>query len=229
MPKKSTERGPLSRGEVIEGAMLLADREGIDQLSMRRLGQELGVEAMSLYRHVANKEEILDGIVDRVVEEIDVPRVDGEWREEMRARAESAHGCRRRTSCAALLLISRVNVGPAMLRFVDATIGCLMNAGFSAATADHAWNAIENHIYGYTLQKLNFPFEPEEYAQAAAAFLPQIPQATYPHLHTLSEKVIAGEHDGLHDFSFGLEMILDGLAAKLPGESRYSTAAEGGS
>ena len=218
MPKPSAKRGPLSREEVLSAALLLADRDGIDKLSMRRLGQELQVEAMSLYRHVANKEEILDGIVDLVVAEMDVPEVGGEWRAELRKRAHSAHEVLLRHPWAPLLLISRVNVGPAMLRFIDATLGCLMNAGFSPATADHAWNAIDNHVYGYTLQKLNFPFEPEEYAAAATEFLPMIPASTYPHLHLLSQKVIAGEHDGLHDFSFGLDMILDGLAAKLSGE-----------
>ena len=104
-----------------------------------------------------------------------------------------------------------VNVGPAMLRYVDATIGCLRAAGFSYQMADHAWNALDSHIYGFTLQKLNFPLEPEEYAAAAQHFLPLIPAEQYPHLRGMSMEVIAGHHDGLHDLEFGLDVLLDGL------------------
>ncbi len=211
-PKARTRRRtPLSRERVLQAALTLADKEGIEALSMRRLGEELGVEAMSLYKHAANKDDILDGIVDLVAGEIELPTIGGDWKVSMRRRASSAHEVLLRHPWAAMLFVSRANVGPAMLRYVDATIGCLREAGFSYKMADHAWNAIDNHVYGFTLQKLNFPLKPEEYAQAAKAFLPQIPPDRYPYLNGLSQEVIAGRHNGLHDFQFGLDLILDGL------------------
>lgn len=95
--------------------------------------------------------------------------------------------------------------------YVDATIGCLREAGFSYAMADHAWNALDSYVYGFTLQKLNFRFEPQEYAKMAKAFLPMIPAAQFPYLNGLSQQVIDGQHDGLHGLEFGLDLILDGL------------------
>jgi AcrR family transcriptional regulator len=209
--KKSRVRAPLSKERVLAAAVALADGEGLAALSMRRLGEALGVEAMSLYRHVANKEDILDGIVDMVVGEIAAPEVGGAWQAAMRRRAVSAHAVLMRHPWATMLLVSRANVGPAMLRYVDATIGCLRAAGFSFVTADHAWNAIDSHVYGFTLQRLNFPFKPEEYAKMAQLFLPQLPAGAFPHLVGMSMEVIAGRHDGLHDLGFGLDLILEGL------------------
>lgn len=215
-PKKPRKRAPLTQERVLRKAVALADKLGIEALSMRRLGQALGVEAMSLYKHVASKEELLAGIVDRVVSEIDAPALRGDWKAAMRSRATSAHAVLMRHPWATMLLVSQANVGPAMLRYVDATIGCLREAGFSFAMADHAWNAIDNHVYGFTLQKLNFPFKPEEYATAAQGFLPQLPAGEYPYLRGLSEQIITGQHDGMHDFEFGLELILTGLEKLLP-------------
>ena len=207
----SRPRPPLSRDRVLNAAVTLANEAGLDALSMRRLGQALGVEAMSLYKHVANKDDLLDGIVDIVAGEIEVPAIGGDWRAAMRNRAISAHEVLVRHPWATMLIVSRVNSGPAMLRYVDATIGCLRAAGFSWAMADYAWNAIDSHVYGFTLQKLNFPCEPEEYAEVANAFLPQVPKDEYPHLHGMADEVIARRHDGVQDFEFGLDLILDGL------------------
>jgi AcrR family transcriptional regulator len=211
MGKRVKRRLPLSKERVLRAAVELADDGGIASLSMRRLGQALGVEAMSLYKHVANKDEILDGIVDLVVAEIEVPAIGRDWKQAMRRRATSAHAMLMRHPWATMLLLARVNVGPAMLRYVDATVGCLREAGFSWAMTDHAWNAVDAHIYGFTLQKLNFPFAPEEYVTAAETFLPRIPADAYPWLVGMSQEVIAGRHDGLQDFAFGLDLILDGL------------------
>ena len=209
--RSSSPRPQLSKGRVLQTAVGLADEIGIAALSMRKLGQALGVEAMSLYKHVANKDDILDGIVDLVAAEIEVPTIGGDWKESMRRRANSAHEVLLHHPWATMLIVSRANVGPAMLRYVDATIGCLREAGFSFKMADHAWNVIDSHIYGFTLQKLNFPFKPEEYAEVAETFLAQIPMDDYPYLNALSQEVIDGRHDGLQDFSFGLDLILDGL------------------
>ncbi|MDF1755163.1 MAG: TetR/AcrR family transcriptional regulator C-terminal domain-containing protein [Verrucomicrobiales bacterium] len=214
----ANERRPLSRERVLQAAVRLADEVGIESLSMRKLGQELGVEAMSLYRHVANKDEILDGIVDIVAGEIELPALQGDWKAEMRRRANSAHHVLMSHPWATMLIVSRVNTGPAMLRYVDATIGCLREAGFTYALADHAWNAIDSHIYGFTLQKLNFPFAPEEYAEVAKAYIDQIPVEQYPYLNGMSREVIDGKHDGLQDFAFGLDLLLDGLESCLDRE-----------
>jgi len=204
-------RPPLSTERVLRTAVTLADEIGIASLTMRKLGQALGVEAMSLYKHVANKDAILDGVVEIVASEIDVPSIGGDWKTAMRKRARSAHDVLLRHPWATLLIVSRANVGPAMLRYVDASIGCLREAGFSYALADHAWNAIDSYIYGFTLHKLNFPFQPEEYAEVAEAYLPMIPVDQYPYLHGMSKEVIGGRHDGVHDLEFGLELVLDGL------------------
>jgi AcrR family transcriptional regulator len=208
---KSMPPLPLSRERVLQVAMRMADGDGVEALSMRKIAQELGVQAMSLYNHVANKDDILDGIVDMVVAEIELPDPKIDWKTAMRRRAISAHGVLLRHPWAAMAMISRVNVGSAMLRYIDATLGCLREAGFSFETADHAGNAIDNHIYGFTLQELNFPFEPGEYAQQAKNFISYIPPEKYPYMNRLSHYVIEGRYDGLHDFEFGLDLILDGL------------------
>lgn len=192
-------------------ALHMADEGGIEALSMRKIAQALGVKAMSLYNHVTNKNDILDGIVDIVVSEIEVPSFKVEWKIAMGRRAISAYTVLLRHPWATLALVSRVNVGPAMLRYVDATLGCLREAGFSFEMADHAWNTIDSHIYGFTLQQLKFPFEAAEYAEAGKRFVSQIPADQYPYLNGLTCEVIEGRHDGLHDFEFGLRLILDGL------------------
>lgn len=192
-------------------AVRLADEHGIEALSMRRLAQALGVEAMSLYNHVANKEDVLNGIVDLVVAEIELPAIGADWKAVMRRRAISAHEVLLRHPWAALLIVSHLNTGPVMLRYVDATIGCLREAGFSYEMADHAWNAIDSHIYGFTLQELNFPLDPSEYVDAAKRFFPLLPADQYPHMRALAQLLIDGEHRGVHDFEFGLDLLLDGL------------------
>jgi AcrR family transcriptional regulator len=206
-----TPRAGLSKERVLRAAVTLADELGIASLSMRKLDEALGVEAMSLHRHVANNDAILDGIVDIVAGEFEAPALGGNWQAALRRRAIAAHEALVRHPWATMLIVSRANVGPAMLHYVDATIGCLREAGFSYAMADHVWNALDSHVYGFTLQKLTFPFEPHEYATMAKAFLPMIPADQFPHLNGLSQQVIDGKHDGLHSLEFGLDLILDGL------------------
>jgi AcrR family transcriptional regulator len=209
--REMTSPTPLSRERVLDAALHLADESGLESLSMRKLAQALGVKAMSLYNHVANKDDLLDGIIDQVVSEIEIPNLSVDWKTAMWQRATSAHAMLLRHPWAALALMSRVNVGPAMLRYVDTTLGCLREAGFSFEMADHAWNAIDSHIYGFTLQELNFPLEAAAYAEAAENFLSYIPPEKYPYLNQLSCHIIEGRYDGLHDFEFGLELILNGL------------------
>jgi AcrR family transcriptional regulator len=219
MPKKKNPDTilpvPLSRERVLLAALRLADAEGLEALSMRNLAQELGVKAMSLYNHVKNKDDLIDGIVDIVVGEIEVPDFKLDWKTAMRRRAISAHEVLLRHPWATMLIVSRINVGPAMLRYVDATLGCLHEAGFSLEMADHIWNAMDSHIYGFTLQELNFPVEAENYSKAAKEGLPLIPAEQYPYMNYLTHEVIGRRYDGLHDFEFGLDLILNGIEALL--------------
>lgn len=212
MPARSKPpRAPLTREAVVLAAVEMADERGLEALSMRKLAEVLGVEAMSLYNHVANKDDLLDGMVDAVIAEVALPQIGGDWKAELRKRAVSAHEMLTRHPWASMLVISRMNTGPAMLRYVEATIGCLREARFSIAQTDHAWNALDCHIYGFTLLKANFPIDPEEYASAAARYLPRLPAETYPHMHAMTVEVAEGRHSGVNDFSFGLDLILDGL------------------
>ncbi|MFI6173063.1 TetR/AcrR family transcriptional regulator C-terminal domain-containing protein [Nocardia sp. NPDC051052] len=214
MPNTSANgaaRAPLNREKVLHTAVQFADEHGLAALSMRKLAQTLGVEAMSLYNHVTNKDDLLDGIADLVVAEMGVPEIGGDWKAAMRARAIAAHEVLLRHPWANGLIGTRLNVGPAMLRYVDATVGCLRAAGFSYPLADRAWNALDSHIYGFTLQQVNFPLQPDEYASAAQQFLPLIPADRFPYMNALSQLVIDGKHTGIADFSFGLNLILDGL------------------
>ncbi len=209
--RKKGNRPPLTREKVLSAALRMADEDGLETLSMRNLARALKVEAMSLYNHVASKEDLLDGLVELVAGELDVPTLGGDWRAAMRQRARSAHVAFTRHPWATMLFVSRVNIGPNMLRYVDATIGCLREAGFSYPMADHAWNALDAYIYGFTLQNRNFPLDPSEYASSAQAFLPMIPVEQFPYLNGMSQEVIAGRHDGLHQFDFGLDLLLAGL------------------
>ncbi len=191
--------------------MRIADKQGLDALTMRNLAQALGVEAMSLYHHVKNKDDILDGLIEVVVSEIEVPTIGGDWREAMRRRASSAHRVLTAHPWATTLLMSRISIGPAMMRYVNATLGCLRESGFSFPLADHAWNAMDSYIYGFTLQQLNSPVQPDDYAAAAAMFAPQIDAEAYPYLVGLTAEVVAGRHDGVNNLEFGFELVLDGL------------------
>lgn len=202
---------PLSREQILQTALHLADEGGLEALSMRKVAQELGVKAMSLYNHIANKDDMIDGIVNLVVSEIELPRFDLDWKTAMRRRAISAHEVLLKHPWAAMAIMSRINIGPAMLSYIDRTIGCLREAGFSWEMADHAWNAIDSHIYGFTLQELNFPVEATEYAETAESFISHIPPGQYPYMHQLSLYIIDGSYDGLHDFELGLDFVLDGL------------------
>lgn len=207
----TSRRTPLSRDRILRAGIRLADRKGIEALSMRRLATALGVEAMSLYNHVANKDELLDGMVDIVVGEITLPVPGGDWKATLRARAHSTLAVMTAHPWAPMLIVSRITVGPNRLRYIDASLGVLREAGFSWAETDRAWNTMDNYILGYTLQQQNFPVDPDEYAAAAAAYLPMLPAATYPYMHELTARVADGSHDGTLDFAFGLQLILDGL------------------
>lgn len=207
----SARRAPLSRDRILRAGIKLADRHGLEALSMRKLATALKVEAMSLYNHVANKDELLDGMVDVVIGEITPPPRGGDWKAAMRARATSALAVMTAHPWAPMLVVSRINVGPNMLGYIDATLATLREAGFSWFETDRAWNAMDNYIYGFALQQQHFPVNPDEYASAAAGYLSMLPAELYPYMHELTALVAAGSHDGTLDFAFGLDLILDGL------------------
>jgi AcrR family transcriptional regulator len=202
-------RATLTRVAVLRAAVALADQSGIESLTMRRLGEEVGVKAMSLYNHVANKDDILDGIVDLVVGDIDVPPNGTDWKSAMRQRAVSAHEVLLAHPWAAMLIMSRYNIGPGMTRYLDATLGRLREGGFSIEGALDAWNTLDSHLYGFTLQELNLPFDVSETQQVSADVLGQLPADEYPHVaEVITEIMQSGRAE---NFEFGLDLILDGL------------------
>jgi AcrR family transcriptional regulator len=206
-------RAPLSRERVMRAAVALADKGGIESLTMRRLGQELRVEAMSLYNHVANKEDIVDGIVDLVFGEIDVPSDGAGWKTAMRQRAISARDVLLRHPWATSLMQSRTKPGPATLRHNDSVLGSLRAAGFTVEMAAHAFSVMDGYIYGFALQQMNLPsHSSEEATQLAEGILRQLPANEYPHLaEMITEHAMNPGYDYADEFEFGLDLILDGL------------------
>jgi len=198
---------------VLRGAVAVADAAGIGALTIRSLAQELGVKPMSVYHYVANKDEILDGIVDLVFDEIDLPSTDGDWRSEMRRRATSARRALRCHPWAIGLMESRTTPGPATLRHHDAVIGTLRGAGFSIQMTAHAYALLDSYVYGFALQEASLPFEgPETVAGVAEPMMQQFPAGEYPHLVEMAtEHILKPGYDFGDEFDFGLGVILDGL------------------
>ena len=210
-------RTRLSRERVLTGAVAFADERGIESLTMRKLGEALGVEAMSLYNHVANKDELLDGMVDIVFSEVGLPSGGVAWKTAMRRRAVSARQVLSRHRWAIGLMESRTSPGPATLRHHDAVIGCLRGAGFSVAMAAHAFSLLDSYVYGFALQEATLPFDTaEQTAEVAEMILSSLQPGEYPHLTELAvEHVLKPGYDYGNEFEFGLDLILDGLAATI--------------
>lgn len=212
-----TDRVPLSRERVLRGAMGVADAAGIGALTMRSLAQELGVKPMTLYHYVANKSEILDGVVDLVFGEIELPSTEGDWRTEMRRRAESARRVLGRHPWAIVLLESRATPGPATLRHHDAVIGSLRNGGFSVQMAAHAFAVLDAFVFGFALQEASLPFEgSEDVTEVATSIMERFPEGEYPYFVELAtEHVLQPGYDYGDEFDFGLDLILDALEASV--------------
>jgi AcrR family transcriptional regulator len=207
-------RVPLSRERVLRAAVSLADASGgLGSLTMRKLGEVVGVEAMSLYNHVANKSDLLDGMVDLVFSEIHLPSAGSHWKTAMRQRAISARHVLARHPWAIGLMDSRISPGPATLRHHDAVLGCLRQGGFSVEMTAHAFSALDSYIYGFALQEASLPFDTaEETAEVAQQILKQLPAADYPYLTELTvEHVLQPGYDYGDEFEFGLDLLLDGL------------------
>jgi AcrR family transcriptional regulator len=212
VPGAAPPRAPLNRDRVLQAAVELADSGGVEP-TMRKLGEALGVQAMSLYNHVANKDDLLDGMIDAVFGEIELPSQEGSWKTAMRHRAVSVRSALSRHRWAIGLMESRTSPGPATLRHHDAVLGCLRAAGFSLELAAHAYAALDSYIYGFALQQASLPFRTsEEAVELADSMLRQFPADAYPHLAELTvQHVLRPGYDYADEFEFGLDLILNGL------------------
>ncbi|WP_226370231.1 TetR/AcrR family transcriptional regulator [Pseudonocardia oceani] len=209
------KRPPLTRGRIVDAAVRVADRGGLVGVSMRTVGRELGVEAMSLYHHLSGKDDLLDALADRVFTGIALPAPDAPWRAAMAARAASAREVLAAHPWALTLIESRRNPGPALLGHHDAVLGCLRGNGFSVALASHAFSVLDAYVFGFVLTEITLPFEPGESTEQFVDTL-DLAVDTYPHLAEMVAEQVRGTGYAYGDeFGYGLELILDGLAARL--------------
>jgi len=208
---RSEPRIPLSKERVLRAALTLVDERGLEALSMRKLAQELGVEAMSLYNHVDNKDDIVASILELVANEIDSPSAGGDWKTAVRRSAISAHEAFSRHPWAARIWMSSPRISDDGMRHADAVLRCLRDAGFSKDLTYHAYHVLQGYALGFTLQELNFPYEREELKQLAAKFLREFPAADYPYLAEHIEQHMEPSDDHQGAFEFGLDLVLDGL------------------
>jgi len=212
MAAEPTPRLPLSRERILESALVLVDEHGLESLTMRKLGQELGFEAMSLYNHVANKDELINGLLDLVLAECELPSTGGDWDTAVRRSATSVHDALRRHQWACSLLMVPGRVRPARLQYMDALLGCLRNAGFSAELTYTAYHVLDAHILGFSLWEASHTYTDTDVAEMAERFRDTITTDVYPHLHEHAEQHFnEGPHREVHAFEFGLDLILDGL------------------
>jgi AcrR family transcriptional regulator len=207
------ERPRLTRDRVLVSAMAVADEGGLDALTIRSLAQHLGVKPMTVYYYVANKDEILDGIIDLVFSEIELPAPGGDWREELARRAESARRTLRAHPWAIGLMESRTTPGPATLRHHDVVIATLRGAGFSPEATAHAYALLDSYTYGFALQEAGLPFDGvDSVADVAEPIMEQFAVGDYPHLEAMAtEYYLRPGYDFGDEFAWGLNLILDGL------------------
>jgi AcrR family transcriptional regulator len=214
------KRTPLNRERVLRAAIALADERGAEELTMRKLAKELGVEAMSLYNHVANKTDLLDGMVDLVFSEIEAPAADGDWKAELRKRAVSTRAALNRHRWAIGEMEGRTTHGPNNLRLHDSVLGCLRAAGFSIEMTVHAMSVQDAYIYGFVLQRSDMSSETaEDFATEAQRQMREYASALadYPHLvEVVGGHVAQAGYDYDAEFLFGLNVILDRLEQLLP-------------
>lgn len=215
------KRETLSRERVLETALGLADAGGFNSISMRRVAKELGVEAMSLYNHVRNKEDIVDGLVDLVFAEIEVDepgQVD--WRTAMRERAISVRAALNRHRWAVGMMEGRMNPGPATLKHHDSVMGCLREDGFEFRDAVHAYSVLDAYTYGFALQERGLPFDaPEETVEVMRRQRENVPSMDgYPYLAEVARELERAGYDFETEFYFGLDLILEGIERHRSGQ-----------
>ncbi len=212
MATKTEPRLPLSRDRILHAALELADEGGIESLTMRKLGQALGFEAMSLYKHVANKDGVLDGILDLVLDESEPPSPAGDWDTAIRTSAISVHEALRRHPWSCTLLMSPRHARPARVRYMDLLLGRLREAGFSADTTYSAYHVLDGYIFGFALWETSHTYTAEEAANLAAKFAQTITADAYPHLHEHAQQHFSeGPHREVSAFELGLDLIVVGL------------------
>ncbi|MCU1571981.1 MAG: Transcriptional regulator, TetR family [Micrococcaceae bacterium] len=228
--KMSPQRTPLSRERVLACALVLADEVGIAGLTIRSLATSMGTKPMSLYHYVANKDEILDGIVDAVFNEIVPPSPAGEWRQEMQDRAHAVRRALKRHPWAVGLLETRSSPGPFTLRHHEATLATLRSAGFSVQMTAHAYALLDSYIYGAALQEAALPFHGPDATKGVTSSIVQLfSDGQYPRLVEIAtEHVLKPGYDFGDEFDFGLNVILDGLAQAIPGPGGDNTEQQPG-
>lgn len=211
--RRAEPRPRLNRERVLRAAMAHADAGGLEDLTIRKLAQVLGVAPMALYRHIADKDDLIDALVDLVFSEIDLPPSGADWKTATRRRAISVRDVLSRHRWAIGLMESRRNPGPANLRHHDAVIGSLLQGGFSVGMTAHAYSVLDGYIYGFALTKMNLPFKTsDEVAEVAQTMLQPFPANEYPNLvEFLTEHVMKPGYDYGDEFEYGLDLILDGL------------------
>jgi AcrR family transcriptional regulator len=210
---KSEPRPRLNRQFILRTALELADRDGIDALTMRKLAQELNFEAMSIYHHVANKNDLRDGMIDLVFAEIDLPSRADHWKDSLRARSISAHNALIRHPWAIGLMESGTTPGQANLRHHNAVLGCLRENGFSLPATAHAYSLLDSYIYGFALQEINLPFKNSEDAvDVAAIMMAQMVPDEYPYLTEIAVKhVLQPGYAYAQEFEIGLRLVLEAI------------------
>jgi AcrR family transcriptional regulator len=213
-PQPQTQpRLPLSRDRILRAALEIADDSGIESLTMRKLGQELGFEAMSLYNHVKNKDDLLDGMLDLVLAETEAPSSVGEWDEAVRASAISVHAAFRRHPWSCSLVMAPNRIRPARFRYMDELLGRIRRAGFTADQTYHAYHVLDGHIFGFSLWELSHStYSDADISMFVSRVSEIVPPDVYPHLNEHAHQHLT--KGPLHDvsaFEFGLDLILDGL------------------
>lgn len=212
MATKTDHRLPLSRDRILQAALELADEGGIDSLTMRKLGDVLGFEAMSLYHHVADKDDVLDGILDLVLAETEPPSPAGDWDTAIRASAISVHEALRSHAWSCALLMAPGRVRPARLRYMDLLLGRLRESGFSAETTYTAYHVLDGYIFGFSLWETSHTYTAEEVSDLVAKFAQMITAEAYPYLHEHAQQHSSeGPHRKVSAFEYGLDLIVDGL------------------
>jgi AcrR family transcriptional regulator len=210
---RTEQRARLTRQRVLETAVSVADTDGLDGLTMRRLGEELGVEAMSLYRHVANKGDLLNGMVDAVFAEVELPSHTDDWKTALRQRSASLRDMLKRHPWANGLMDSAATPGAATLRHHDRVLGTFRNAGFSIPMTAHALAVLDSYVYGFAKQDRALPFDTEDEAAAMGqVFLGHLPANDYPYLHEFTARhVLQPGYSFGKEFEPGLDLVLDAL------------------
>lgn len=210
----------LSQKLIIEKAKEMVHEEGLEKLSMRNLATKLNVKAMSLYNHIKNKDHLIDLLLDDVISQITLPKKNGNWQDEMIKRAVSSHEVFLENPWSLMPFLSRINSGPSMLLFIEHSLSCLNEAGFTLPEADRILNYFDSYIYGFTLIKLKFPIKEENYLSTTEEMLPILDAKDYPAINKLSHLLLQGEYDGKQDFVSGFRAILIGLEMKLNNKRR---------